>query len=252
MGGYGSGRRGPRPGAAALADDTPRLDVDAFARAGLPLGGPTRDVVASLMTRGGRPVHVLAALPVGCIGADDDGPTGGAVALEVGPIDDDGRPAAGSVVVALEWCRVGYGWRAFAVCPDCGGRARLLYAPAWRCRCCARLAYRSTRLDDCDRLAYRARRAADALDAADAWTCTNAALADAPDVLRRPSGMHRRVYLRRLAAWRSARAAFALALALELGRGWPRTFAGAALSGRSRAADVRTARAAAGCRVARW
>lgn len=253
MGGYRSGRRGPRSGAAALADAAPRLDVDGFARVGRPLAGPDRDAVASLTTLAGRLVYALAARPVGCLEAGDDGPPGAAAALEVGPMGDDGAPVC-PAVVALDWRRVGYGWRPFVVCPDCGGRCRLLYAPAWRCRRCARLAYRSTRLDDCARLSYRARRAADALGTGDAWTCSNAALAGAPDVLRRPAGMHRRAYLRRLAAWRRARSAFALALALELGRGWPSYLAGAALSssGRSRAADVRRARAAAGCRVARW
>jgi len=226
MGGYGSGNRTPRR-TRGLTDDRLRLDVGAFRRAGQRLDGLEDARPACLRMTAGAVVYTWCAdepLPASSV----TGPPGGASVCLTGRKGDDCAPRR----VPIEWRRVGYGWRPWWLCPACGRRARILYGPTpadagagwagrWTCRGCAALAYRSTRQPDYLRLAYRARRAAAALGARDAWTCNNGELYDGADVLRRPTGMQRRTYARRLEAWQAARRDYRAAFAVELGRGWP-------------------------------
>lgn len=254
MGGYGSGRRGPRPGAAPLVEATPRLDVGALRPSGLRLDAPGDDPPALALDVAGA--SYAARLDAGRVTLPDVGPIGAADALEVYQLDAADAPAGPGARVPLTWYRVGYGWRPVFVCRDCGRRARHVYAPMWTCRRCAGLAYRSTRLEDWQRLGIRARRAAAALRWPLAWRCNNGALADAPDVLPRPAGMPGRVYLRRLIVWRAARRDYGAAFALELSRGWPPPVYGmraaARSSARRRRAAITDARDAGGRRLARW
>lgn len=241
MGGYGSGRRGPRPDARPVVEHALRLDVDAFRRAGVPLAAPLEPgadgrrasltIAATLSGRdiGGR--WLAAPLwPADLDAADDgaglaglDAPDGAAVAVDLARLDADGAPIAPLYRVGLEWRRVGYGWRPFFACPWCDALARFAYCTGrglWTCRDCAGLAYRSTRQADYARHESTLRRAAAALGARDAWTCDRGALYGAPDVLRRPLGMRAATYRRRLERYQDARATFCAAFALELARGW--------------------------------
>lgn len=273
MGGYGSGRRGPRPDARPVVEHALRLDVDAFRRAGLPLAAQPEDAerraaLTFAATLGGRDIGRWIAAPLwpsDLDDADDDGanldaPDGAAHAVDLAALDADGMPVAPLYRVGLEWRRVGYGWRPFFACPWCDAPARFLYSagpdgpPLWTCRACAGLAYRSTRQADFERHEGAMRRAAAALGAADAWTCDRGALYGAPDVLRRPLGMRLATYRRRLERYQDARLTFRAALALELSRGWARRALGPLRSPGSEAARRRALadwQASGGRRLAR-
>jgi len=250
MGGYLSGRRGRRPGAAPLVEATPRLDVGGFRLSGLRLDAPGDDPPTAAVDLAGA--SYAARLDAARVTSPGAGPIGAAVALDVYRLDDDDAPAGPPWRVPLAWYRVGYGWRPAFVCRDCGRRVRHVYAPRWTCRRCARLTYASTRQPDYQRAERRARRAAAALRWPLAWRCDRGALAAAPVALPRPYGMRWRTWGRRLDEWGDALAAYRVALDVELLRGWPPPLLGGpALSAPQRRAMLADARATFGRRLAR-
>lgn len=252
MGGYLSGRRGRRPGAAPLVEATPRLDVGGFRLSGLRLDAPGDDPPTLARGKAGAGDGYGIRLDAARSTSPDDGPIGAAVAVEVYLLDADDAPAGPRVRVPLTWYRVGYGWRPVFVCRECGRRARHVYAPRWTCRRCARLAYLSTRQPDYERAERRARRAAAALGWPLAWRCDRGTLAAAPAALPRPYGMRWRTWQHRLDVWADALAAYRVALDVELLRGWPPPLLGGpALSPARRAAMLADARATFGRRLAR-
>ena len=115
MGGYGSGRHGRRPNARALTDDRQRLDVCALRRAGWrrEAGEGDDDGAAIVLRVEGAPAYTCRPVEPGA--ALEGGPAAPAGACAIGRLEG----AAPPVRVAIDWRRVGYGWRPWWICPRC-------------------------------------------------------------------------------------------------------------------------------------
>lgn len=117
---YGAGRKATR----GKVEATPRIDIRAWARAGMLVPGAS----GVWGWPGGAGVAWItepAALRLGTIGAS-------------------GQPVRQCITLARVACHLG-GFRPLFACPDCGRRAAILYLcnAGMACRACKRLTYQS-------------------------------------------------------------------------------------------------------------